>query len=418
MKDKLFLLLQKGFFHIFGANVLNKIFQFTSAIFLVRILPKEEFGYFSYAENLLMIFLLFNALGASAGMLQFGSETEDQNKKNAYFRFGIKWGYLFNLIITLIIVVFGLNAPLKLEEARILIIAMCVLPIVMFTFEIIQAYFRVSLENKSYSFLTSTNTFFVLIFSVMGAYYFQSIGIVLFKYVAFFITIIIGLVLIKKNLLGIIKANELLINEKISFIKFSLSQSFNNAISQMLYVIDIFMIGIIITDASILASYKTATLIPFALNFIPISIMVFIYPYFAKKNSDIIWIKNNYIKLTKYLITFNLLITFTLILCSPWLIPLLFGEEYVDSIKPFIILSIGYFFAASFRIPVGNILVMMKKVKFGLYLSLITGILNILLNYILISSYGSIGAAISTLTVFIFTSALGLGYLIKQLNKG
>ena len=37
-------LYSKGFFHIIGSSILNKIMQFCSGIFIVRVLSKEEFG--------------------------------------------------------------------------------------------------------------------------------------------------------------------------------------------------------------------------------------------------------------------------------------------------------------------------------------------------------------------------------------
>lgn len=50
LRNKLF---KTGFFHIFGSSVINKIVTFASGIILVRILSKEEYGVYTYAENLL-----------------------------------------------------------------------------------------------------------------------------------------------------------------------------------------------------------------------------------------------------------------------------------------------------------------------------------------------------------------------------
>ncbi|GIN90666.1 flippase [Siminovitchia terrae] len=413
---KLKQLISKGFFHIFGANVINKIIGFASSIFLVRILTKEQFGLLSYSQNLLMFFLLFNGLGTISGMLQFGSESENKSIRSSYFRFGLKIGITFNLFVSICIVFFGAFLPVQFEKARIILIAMLALPICMFTFESIQTYFRTSLENKKFSFLTTINTLAVFLFSITGALLFQAVGVIIFQYIAYMVTIIIGLFFLKDNLLNIKKANKLAKEKKRAFMKFSIVQSFNNGIAQMLYVIDIFIIGIIISNELVIASYKTATLIPFALNFIPMSIMVFIYPYFAKKNKDKLWIRNNFIKLIKYLMGINIMISLFLIIFSKLIVTIAFGSDYQDSVLPFIILSIGYFFAGTFRIPVGNVLVMLKEVKFGLYLSILTGVLNIVLNIVLITYFGSLGAAISTVLVFIFTSGIGMWYLFRILK--
>mgnify|MGYP001198582096 CR=1 FL=1 len=417
MKSRIKSIIEKGFFHIFGANVLNKIIQFANGIILVRLLTKEQFGLFSYAQNILMLFLLFNGLGVNSGMLQFGSETEDINKKNTFFHYGIKIGFTFNIFISIIILLFTTMFTLKVDDARPILKLMFLLPLFMFVLETIQIYLRSSLENKKFALLSNLNTFALFLCNVTGAYYFKVIGVVIFQYVAFGISIIIGLYLIKNSIIGILKASELDSSLKKDFLKFSLIQLFNNAISQMLYIIDIFIIGIIIVDETVIASYKTATLIPFALNFIPMSIMTFIYPYFAKNNKNKYWIKTNYLKLMKYLFVGNLFLSLFLILFAPLIITTLFGEQYSDAVVPFQILSIGYFIAATFRIPAGNILVMLREVKFGLYLSIITGVLNIILDIILIKFYGPIGAALATVSVFIFTSVIGVTYLLMKLKK-
>lgn len=416
MKVKIKQLINKGFFHIFGANVINKIIQFVSSIFLVRLISKEDFGLFSYAQNILSIFLLFNGLGVTSGMLQYASETDDSKYKNSFFNYGFKVGILFNIIVSIFILIYSKFLPLKLEAARPILAYMFLLPLATFVFETIQIYFRASMENKKFSFLSTSNTLLIFIFSVIGAYFYNVLGIVFFRYLAYIITVFIGIKLLGNNVKEILKSNKLDKKIKQKFMRFSLISSFNNAISQLLYTIDIFLIGLIMVDETIIASYKTATLIPFALNFIPMSIMVFIYPYFAKNNSDKEWIKNNYIKLTKYLLIMNTFISLFLIIFAPLIIKILFGSQYLDSIIPFRILSFGYFIAASFRIPIGNILVMLKELKFGMYLSIITGILNIILDIALIKNYGSVGAAIATVSVFVFTSIAGLSYLLYILR--
>lgn len=414
MKRKIQQLANKGFFHIFGSNIINKVVLFCNSIFLVRLLTKEEFGLFSYAENLIMLFLLFNGLGTTAATLQYGSEAQTEEKRNSYFYFGIKTGSFYSIIICLLILIISNFVPFK--ESRTIIRNMCLVPMFLFFFESIQVYFRISLKNKKFSILNSLNTFLLTFFSLLGAYFFNITGIVLFRYLAYIITIITGIYLFSKEFYNIFNSIKLNNFEIRNFLKFSFIAALNNAISQLLYLIDIFLIGNIILNKEIVASYKTATLIPFALNFIPLSIMMFIYPYFAKNNTNIIWIKHNYLKLTQYLFIINFFISLFLILFASQIIQILFGYDYQDAIIPFKILAFGYFIAATFRIPVGNILVMLKQIKFGLYLSLITGIFNIILDIFLIKYYGIVGAAFSTLIVFTFTSILGTLYLVKILK--
>jgi len=65
-KDILFLV-RNGFFHIFSAIVINKIIQFGISVVIVRVITKEAFGMWSYANNILSFFLLIEGLGVGSG---------------------------------------------------------------------------------------------------------------------------------------------------------------------------------------------------------------------------------------------------------------------------------------------------------------------------------------------------------------
>lgn len=416
MLKKLF---NTGFFHVFGTSVINKIISFCSGIFLVRLLSKGEFGLYSYVSNIIAIFLLFNGLGTTSGMLQFGSENYKKNPQitHSYFKFGATLGIAFNLFLIIFIVFFVNNFELSIFGANKLLLLMAALPLLAYIYSLIEIYFRVSLKNKNFAYLNSLNTILLFTLSIIGALLYNVYGVVIFRYIAFLITIIIGAKL--SNVLIKLFKSDYKLNklEKKNFLNFSLIATFNNAIAQLLYVIDIFLIGLLIAKPDVIASYKTATLIPFALNFIPMSIVTYIYPYFARNNNDKQWIRKNYIKLIKYLGLLNIFISVSLYILAPIIIKYIFGAQYMDSVTTFRILAIGYFFAGTFRIITGNILVMIKKVKFNFYLSIFTGVLNIVLDIILIKIYGSEGAAITTVIVFLFTSIISTVYLFRWFNK-
>lgn len=405
-------LYSKGFFHIIGSNILNKIMQFCSGIFIVRVLTKEEFGIFTYAQNLLAFFLLINGLGITSGFLQYGSRNSDNEElKNSIANYSLKYGVGINLLISFLIIIYSIFGKFKVEEARIIFRLMLFFPIIALVIEIVQIYLRVNLKNKEMAKISNLNTFFNLMGMLLGGYIYGIIGLVVGKYIGNLISIFNCWKYLKIIYLNnILKVSQELKKE---MIKFSIVAVFNNGISQLLYIIDIFLIGIIIADKNIIASYKTATLIPFALNFIPLSVMTYLYPYIAK-NIENKFILRGYLKqLLVYLSGINLIISIVLILFSELIITIIFGKNYLDSQNIFIILSIGYFIAGTFRIPFGNMLAAMGKLKCNFYTTLFSGVLNIMLDITFIKKYGSVGAAIATVSIFIFSSILG-GYFIKK----
>ncbi|WP_175612725.1 oligosaccharide flippase family protein [Fusobacterium mortiferum] len=413
--EKIKLLYSKGFFHIIGSNILNKIMQFCSGIFIVRVLTKEEFGVFSYAQNLLAFFLLINGLGITTGFLQYGSRNSGNKElKNSIANYSLKYGVGINILISFLIVIYSIFGKFKVEEARIIFRLMLFFPIITLIIEMVQIYLRINLKNKEMAKIFNLNTFFNLIGMLLGGYIYGIIGLVVGKYIGNLISIFNCWKYLKIIYLN----NMLKIGQELKkeMIKFSIVAVFNNGISQLLYIMDIFLIGIIIADKNIIASYKTATLIPFALNFIPLSIMTYLYPYIVKNIENKFILKGYLKQLLIYLGGVNLIISTILILFSKLIITIIFGKNYLDSKNIFIMLSIGYFIAGTFRIPFGNLLAAMGKIKCNFYTTLFSGILNIILDMILIKRYGSIGAATATISIFIFSSILGGYFLYKNLK--
>lgn len=410
-------LYQKGFFHIFGSNILSKIFSFCGGILLVRVLTKEEMGIYSYSENILALFLIINGFGMPEGLLQYGSRYNSIEDQNSYIKYSLKIGFLSNVFLGILILMYSKYGTFKIESSREIFVLMFAFPIINTLFSIIQIKLRIELRNKEMAKYSNINTFFNIFGMTLGGYIYGIVGVVIGKYIGNIFSIFISFSTIKNIFFHWRKIYSLAIERKKEMIKFSFTAMLNNGISNLLYIADVFLIGLIIGNENILASYKTATLIPFALNFIPLSIMTYIYPYFAKNSDNIEWIRKKYLEMLKYLGVFNFFISMGLILFSKLIIKLIFGEIYMDSLQPFIILSMGYFFAATIRIPAGNVLASIGKIKFNFYNALISGSINILLDIFLIKKFGSIGAAYATLLVFIISGTIGNLFLFKYLNK-
>lgn len=404
-----------GFFHIFSSNILNKIMIFAGGIFLVRILNKQDFGLYSYSQNLLEIFLLINGFGITEGLLQYGSKTRKRIKKEKYVKYSLKIGLLSNIFIFLLLILFLIFGKLKIYEAKKILLMMSLLPIFNTFFSIIQIKLRIELKNREMAKISNVNTFLNILGMLIGAYFYGLYGLIIGKYVGIILSIFYSFRYIKYTFIRWKKIEALSQEKKKDIQKFSFIALINNSISQILYIIDIFLIGYLIADKLILASYKIATLIPVALNFIPISVMIYIYPYFAQNSNDIKWIRENYTNLLKYSFFINIFISFILVLFSKTIIRFVFGENYLDAQLPFVILSVGYFFSATLRIPSGNIINAIGKIKFNFYNTLISGIVNIVLDIYFIKKIGSVGASYATLLVFIISGIIGNIFLFKYL---
>ena len=77
---------------------------------------------------------------------------------------------------------------------------------------------------------------------------------------------------------------------------------------------------------------------------------------------------------------------------------------------------LSYFVIGSFRSPVGNTLSALKKVKLNLIIVIVTGFLNIGLDYFLIIRYGMNGAAFTSLTVASVSALMCYLFFTKTIN--
>ena len=410
-------LFKTGFFHIFGSSVINKIIAFLSSVVLVRILTKVEYGAFTYAWNIYSIVLIFNGMGVESGVLQLASEhSGDTEYANKVSSFGTKFGLIFNSILAAVLLGIGLVAPLKIEAGRPLLCALCVLPMFQLLYNLTSSYLRVQKRNQEYAKLQVTNTILILVVSAGCAFIFREMGMVIGHYVAFSVAYLVGLLAFHVHLFN--RRIEILSDEdRKSLLKISFISMLNNGLSQLMYLLDVFILGIVDPQETILASYKVATMIPAALTFIPISLITYMYPYFAERKDDGKWCLNRYKQILLGLGGFNLLLSAVLFAAAPMIIRILFKVQYLDAVPVFRILAVNYFFSGTFRILSGNLLVTQRKLKFNLFVAVVSSLTNAVADYFFIQWWGSMGAALATVLVVLISSVLSTTYLIYTFKQ-
>lgn len=406
-----------GVANIFSANLVNKIVAFLTNIVIVRILSKPEFGILSSANNIYSVFILLNGFGSISGILVYGAEKRKIEDKNRYYKFAIKASFIFDLAITLAMIVYSYIRSNGIEGSASCIRLLAFLPFITYFNQYCQMLMRCQKNNFIYSRLLNLDSVTYSVFSVVGAYLGGVIGAVLLRYIAAIITAIFGIYYCRDIFAGIKKAMPLSNKEKANFVKYSIGLGISSAIATAMYLIDVFLVDYLIQDAQILAEYKTATLIPDSLNFIPLSIIVAILPYFAEHNKEIGWIKQKLKSVFIINLILNFFISVGLIVMAPILIPVLWGEQYVNSISSFRILCLSFFFLGTFRVLSTNILSVLRKVKENLIISVVSLIVNCILDYFLIIKWGAIGAALATLFVSIVSSIISFGLLLNSIRR-
>ena len=416
-------LYEKGMVHILGSGILSKVFTFIGNVIVVRVLTKAQYGVFGYVDNIMGFVQIVNALGISYGILQFCSETKDEGVKKGYYDFGLRFGLIFDVVLCGGLVLYALFAPLKIESARTALVIYSLYPIPAFLFQYFCIVLRYKRDNKKFAFLTNLQAGIYAVIEVAAAFWLKEVSMILALYVSSIICSALGLYYVNKNdrnlakQTGALVAKPLTGKQKSELLRYSGITCANTMISNLLILLDVFLIGVYISNPDVIASYKVASTIPLALIFVPNSIIMFAYPYFAEHNTDRTWFITNTKRLIVASGALNLVITLGLFIFAPKIIVFLWGSKYLSATTAFRILSINYFISATFRINAINIMCAIKKVKENLYINIVSGISNVILDMVLIQRYGANGAAFATLCVVLITTGMLVPVMYRCLNN-
>ena len=118
-----------------------------------------------------------------------------------------------------------------------------------------------------------------------------------------------------------------------------------------------------------------------------------------------IFVKTEIIKTLKRISLYSLFSIFILIFFGEFILMLIFNFSFQNAQNIFLILSPVILLYSTLTL-VNQIIILLKKEYLYLIRSILGMILNIVLNIFLITKYGIIGAAVSTLITYIFTAIL------------
>jgi O-antigen/teichoic acid export membrane protein len=415
MLKKFIAKLRSDFALVLAANIFSYFIAFSGSVIFVRLLGKTEFGLYTFAFGIVSLFLLVNGFGAAAGVLQYVSRAKSEQERLGYLHFAFKSGALFNLLISLLIIGYALLIPLPMPRARPILLAMALFPVGRLYIDIFQAYLRATQQNKLQARFLIVNNCVLLAANVIGIACFKLYGLVYFTYLGYLLMFVISSWKFKlPNLFN--QSSKFKINIR-QFVSYSFFTTLSNAFSGLLFVLDTIIISYIVKDPQLLATYRVATIIPFAINFIPNIAVNYYYPEFAKNAHNPSQVRKLARFVAKRMFIFSAVVSLMLILLAKPLLLLIFGNSYADSVVPFQIISFGYWIIATFRTVNGNILAALGKAKLSFYLTFVILLVNIVVTYLLVTKYSIVGAASAIVLMYTFSSLVGY-FTLKIILSG
>ncbi len=399
-----------GFVHVFLANIISQLVAFCGSVFYVRLLGQTQFGIYTFAYTIISFFLLVNGFGAASGVLQFVSRQNNDTLRLSYLKYSIVLGIVFNCLLSVGIFAYANIIPLPIVGAKKFLCLMAFFPIGRLYIDVYQAFLRATLQNQLLAKFAISTNLLLLISNIIGIYSCGLTGFILSTYISYILIIILSTFIYKLPNIFSIRAIKINITE---FISYSIYVTIGNAFSQLLFILDILILGYVLKNAVTIGIYKVATVIPFAINFIPGIVSTFFYPYFAKNANNHIYVKNLKHKIQKGMFVFSFTVSTILIILAKPIITIIFGMEYIDSVLPFQILCFGFWILATFRNINGNILAALGYAKFAMWQNVFVVIVNIVLTYLLVINFGIIGSAIGVVIIYTL-SGLIAGFALRH----
>ncbi len=372
--------------YVFASSLFTKICSFLTSLILIRVLSPENFGVLSYVLSALAFFIPFSGGGMQYSYLRFAPMLSDDRERNELFKYSIKRGLLLTVFsaVVLFVLVPWLNKPVG--DASVLFYCALVYLFSFFLIELVKTKYRVAFQNKKYAGFDAKLSVIVLLLGCGLAYVYGSLAYLM----------VLACVPLFLALPELTFARKSSVNIPKNYHSYGLWVGLGAVASQLMYSLDVFLVGQLIQDSQQVALYRSASIIPLALFFIPNSYITTHYADIAKHSTD----KNYLIQFAKdYCKFFSLiagLLGLLLYLMSDFIVVQFFGEAYADAVPLFQILVFGMVGAFVLRIPFGNMLASVGKSIWNAFVAFAILVLNGVLNYYALDAWGLIGAAIVT----------------------
>ena len=409
-------LAKEGLFHIFGSKVLAQIGGLISSMIVIRFLDKAEYGSYINAINLYSYPAIFEGMGMTNVILQYCSEKTTEQRKAAIYRHALVMGNRANFLVvaaTLAIAFWKLQTGNS--QTAMYLVLMCGLPFIGYMATFSQTVLRIRLQNQVFSNAQMVSTVVLLVGNILLTRLFNIPGLVYSNYFSILAGSLICVAVLQKDRFfgSIMSEKERLEKDTRRQINnYAFICAITNFASTVLTLLDVTCLDLVLGDPTVLADYHVAAVIPTACSFVPSSLMVFFYPKLVAAISEGKKEGRAFIlQMAKIYAVVNGFVYVCLALFAPLIIWIIYGDKYMNVIPLFQILSVNYLVYCA-RNLMGNTIAAIKKVKVNLIFAIISGVLNIILNMLMIPWLGAAGAATATLIVTIVIAVMNCTYVM------
>jgi PST family polysaccharide transporter len=390
---------------LFADRILRMGVGLFVGVWVARYLGVEQFGVFNYGTAFVALFSTLSTLGLDAIVVR---SIVREPEKRAEILGTAFWLKLFGGIAALVLAVSSIIVVRHDDQLTISLVAILSSVGIFQSFDTIDLWFQSQVQSK-YT-VIAKNTAFVITALVKVALISFHAPLIAFAWA--------GLGEVSLGAIGLIISYRVrgyspwLWPWSSPLAKTLLKESWPlilSGVTIMIYMrIDQIMLGQMVGDKAV-GLYSAATRISEVWYFIPTAIVSSVAPaiYAAKEVNEALYYQR--IKqLIRILVLISLLISVPMSLMSGKLITILFGNGYAEAGK---ILAI-HIWASLFvfmGVATSPWFIAEGLTEFSFHRTLIGAVVNVVLNFLLIPSYGGIGAAIATVIAYAIAAFLANG---------
>lgn len=405
--DKSLKILASASFIIFVTTILSKFLTYLYRIVIARHYTPEVYGVYSISLMVVSWIAVFAGFGFAGGLnryIPYYRGKNEENKSAYLLRQTLKFLIVSGIIGCLMLIFLSGFVSVKIfhtaELRSLLIIFSLSIPLSILAgifFSVLKSYEKIGWFAFIVNILQNSVKLLALILLIYLGFGSKSIAISYVLSIA--IVLLASYFVSKKNMPWLFtkqadkKEDKSIMNNLLSY---SWPLIFSGFIASILSWTDTFMIGVLRTPSEV-GFYNAA--VPIAL-IITLSTDLFrqiLLPLITKEygNGNIGAVREITRQVTKWLLIISIPLFTALFVFPEEAIRILFGAEYLPAANALRILSIGFFIASVLDVS-PDILSMKGMSKTILVDTVLLGLLNAVLNYLLIPIYGINGAAFST----------------------
>lgn len=398
--------------YVFLATILGRVLSFIASWIALKFIENDALGVVLFAYNIILFVIPISGFGLHQSLIRYGALAKSSEDKDSILAYVFKKGIIACLVLITIVISISLFINFKFENTLFYVVLLSFTIIPSYLLEIIRAQFRLQHNNKSFAFTEGVQSIILLLSVLVLSYLYKELGYA----IALLLTPLLTSIIFFKslNINNLIYKKIKVIN--FQFWKYGFFASLSNVVTQLLFVIDILLIGFILSNTEMVTNYRYVSIIPFSLLFLPRVFIATDFVAFTEKIYDAQYIFK-YIK--SYVLFFT--VVSILVLLFSWLFSVeilgLLDKEFTQFSDTFIILMIGICGIFILRGLFGNLLSSIGKAHLNYYIATLALVINICANFYLIPKYGIKGAAITSAILMWFTGLLSYLLFIKLYKK-